>query len=152
MKAITYPEIYSSKNLSRLLCKKPQLPQVPTEPVKQIIPSDPGEYDSGGNRGCSLFAVVAGIILFVAVMSSDMENKVSMISPMLGFIALSFFMFKTTTWAKESHEQKKKDYENAKRNFSLLMKSYNKDLTVYQEAKNRYDTIVQQLLTANKIY
>ena len=57
MKTITYPEIYSSENVIRILSKKPQLPQAPIEPVKPIMPSDPGEYDSGGNRGCSLFVV-----------------------------------------------------------------------------------------------
>ena len=51
MEIITYPEIYSSEEVSGLLCKKPQLPLPPTEPVKPVMPSDPGEYDSGGNRG-----------------------------------------------------------------------------------------------------
>ena len=68
MKTITYPEIYSSENVIRILSKKPQLPQAPIEPVKPIMPSDPGEYDSGGNRGCSLFVVIAGVIIFFVVM------------------------------------------------------------------------------------
>lgn len=151
MKTITYPEIYSSENVIRILSKKPQLPQAPIEPVKPIMPSDPGEYDSGGNRGCSLFVVIAGVIIFFVVMSSDKEHKVSIILPLIGIIALSFFMFKTTTWDKESHEQKRKNYENIKRNFSLLMESYNKNLTVYQEAKNRYDIIVRQLQSEQNI-
>lgn len=136
MKTIPYyPEVYSSAHVRRILCEKPQLPQAPIEPTKPVMPSDPGEYNSGGNRGCSLFAVIAGIVIFIAIMSSDMDNKGSIILPMIGFIALSFFLFKTTTWDKEEHEQKKKNYENTRRNFSQLMKSYNEELAVYQESK-----------------
>lgn len=91
MKIITYPGMYFSENVSCLLNKKPQLPQSPIEPVKPVIPSDPGEYDSGGNRSCFLFA---GIVIFIAIVSSDMDNKGSMILPMLGVLACSFFLFK----------------------------------------------------------
>lgn len=63
MEIITYPEIYSSEEVSGLLCKKPQLPLPPTEPVKPVMPSDPGEYDSGGNRGF-FYLLLLQVLLF----------------------------------------------------------------------------------------
>lgn len=151
MEIITYPEIYSSEEVSGLLCKKPQLPLPPTEPVKPVMPSDPGEYDSGGNRGFFLFAVIASVVIFFSIILSDMDNKSSMILPMLVVIAGSFFLFKTTTWDKEAHEREKIDYEKAKKCFSQEIESYNKDLMAFREAKREYDTIAKKILSDQNI-
>lgn len=150
-KNITYPEIYLSKEIEMAMSGKPQLPEEPKAPLKPVVPSNPGEYDSGGNRGCFLFVLIGGIVTFFAVMSSDFENKGSLILPGIGFIACAFFLFKTTSWDKESHEKKKEEYNKMKNNISSLELQYQKDYSEYLKRKNAYDSEVKTITSNENI-
>lgn len=147
----SYPEFYYSERVRDLLSSKPALPLAPTPPSEPLKPVDPGEYDSGGNLGCLLVMLVASIILFIAGMSSDIENKGSMIIPGIIPILFSFFLLKTTRWDKEGHEKEKRNYSKALQDYPLLQAQYQKDYEEYLKQKEAYDRRVQSLLTKTNI-
>jgi len=140
-----YPEIYYSDEVNDLLSFKPQIPNPPNEPVKPMIVPDPGEYDSGGNRGCFLFAFIAAVIGFIAILSSDMDKKAEIILPGIALIALLFFMFKTTTWDKESNDKKREEHRQSLSTFSERESKYKIELARYQEELEEYNENVALL-------
>ena len=143
----TYPEYIPSSNIKRLLGRVPELPSPPQEPEKPTVEPDPGEYDSGGNRGCFLFFLIAAIIGFFAIMSSDMDNKGGLVLPGIGLIAMLFFMFKTTSWDKESNERQRKAYKESLSTLPERKAKYEKEYTAYLERKEEYDELKQERLS-----
>lgn len=127
----TYPEIYTSNRVCSILNSLPELPEKPSEPEKPTKPVDPGEYDSGGNRGCSCFMMIVSVVGFFYVISSDKDNKFGMSLLIIFLFLISLFFFKSTFWDEDSHSQ---DVQKYKRNLA----SYPDDMKRYEEALNDY--------------
>ena len=123
------------------------MPPPPKEPEKPKVEPDPGEYDSGGNRGCFIIALIASIIGFIAVLSSDFDNKGSIILPGIVCIAMLFFLLKTTSWDKESNEQKRKAHRESLSSLPERQAKYEKEYAAYIERKEKYDELKQKRLS-----
>lgn len=141
---MTYPEIYTSKKILAILNSRPELPSKPLPPTPPKQPMNPGEYDSGGNRGCFMFMVIGAIILFFVVIASDNDNKGMLILTLIIFFLLSLFLFKTTTWDKSSHEEKQKQYRDDLASFHAKQKIYELNLARYKDEFSKYETIVRE--------
>lgn len=142
----TYPELYLSDDIKGLLTSLPPMPLAPEEPIEPPVPVDPGEYDNGGNRGCSLFFLIGAIIGLVVAFAQDDINW-GVVLPLIALIGLLFFMFKTTTWDKESHIKKKEEYKNAVANYPRLLAEYEREKARYLEAKRKYDSTISAILS-----
>lgn len=141
-----YPEVYFSTEILRILKSTPPLPNAPLKPQEPPKPKDPGEYDSGGTRGCFLFMLIGGIVLFlITIQSSDFSIGELLIA--LIVILITFFLFKTTSWDKNSHEQAKSQYEKDKLNYPTLMKQYEIKYQDYLKQKETHDIVIKVLLS-----
>ena len=146
----TYPELYYSEKIKKALTATPNLPVKPIEPTPPPKPINPGEYDSGGNRGCFFVAVIASIILFLVVISAD-EVKFQLVLCSIVLFLITLFLFKTTTWDKESHEKKEQEYNKLTRDYPHLLKKYEEDMTKYQNDMSLYNKKVRFLLSSKNI-
>lgn len=145
----SYPEIYISNEVRQILNKEPQLPMKPQEPQKPSLPKDPGEYDSGGNRGCSALMIVASVVLFIFVCNSDKDNKIGVILATIGSFLCALFLFKTTTWDKDSHEEQRKQYRKDIESYPSRLKEYEVSLERYKTLLSDYDIRFKTLTSAH---
>lgn len=142
----TYPEIYNSTAISKILNKEPQLPVRPQEPQKPDSPINPGEYDSGGNRTFFLLWMIGTIVLFCFVVSLDIEKgkPVLILLSIVSFL-LAFFLFKTTTWDKQSHEEEQRKYKTDIANYPYAVSAYEKEFEKYKEELISYVKKVEDI-------
>lgn len=148
---IYYPEIYPSNEVLKILNSNPVLPTKPQEPIQPQKPINPGEYDSGGNRGCFTFMVIGSIVLFFYVISSDNDNKFSLICISIFLFLCSFFLFKTTSWDKDSHYEKQKKYREDLCSYPDKLKIYETELANYKKKLMNYEAEVKRITSAQAI-
>lgn len=144
----TYPEIYFSTIVEKALNAKPKLPNKPTEPQPPQKPINPGEYDSGGNGVISFIGIIISVIILFYVVSAD-EFYLEAFLCAIGLFLCTLFLFKTTSWDKDSHEEKKQAFNKASKDYPYLLEKYENDLIVYEEQKRIYEKKVSQLLSKN---
>lgn len=146
----TYPELYYSTKVEKALKAMPKLPEKPIEPTPPPKPINPGEFDGGGNMGCSIIGIIASIIMFCISVSAD-EVKFSVIicSILLFFCAL--FFYKTESWDKDSHKEKTRKYNKVTRDYPNLLKKYEDALAKYQAEKKLYDEKVSFLISEKNL-
>lgn len=146
-----YPEIYTSYDVLQVLNSEPLLPVKPEEPKKPQKPINPGEYDSGGNRGCFALMVIGTIVLFCFIVSADVDNKFGLILLSIGLFFCSFFLFKTTTWDRESHLKQQQEYRENLAAYPEKLKIYESSLAKYKNNLTRYEARVKELTSPESL-
>ena len=132
---MTYPEIYYSDEVKRILNSKPPLPKAPKAPEKVVIPPIPNE--KGDSQGCAIVVLIVSIVLFI-VGAMTKTFQLSMVCSFIMFI--SFFVVGITTNRKRAYEDELRQYNNAQ----AKQKEYSKQHAEYQKQLDKYQEIIKE--------
>lgn len=150
MRLQSYPEIYFSRSITRHLSAMPPIPEAPKVPDKPVVPQDPGSFNGNG-QGCSIFMLISGIIALIVTLSSDIDEKVLAVLGLLGLIAFSWFLVMTGKWDRESHEEKKEEYNRIMNSMPALESKYQEEYSTYLRQKRKYDMKVKMIQSETSV-
>lgn len=142
---MTYPEIYYSDEVKRILNSKPPLPDAPKEPEKVVEPIRPQQSNRGtdGNGlGVFLLFIVPGIVLLVFAINTKLYE-----AAIGGFVVVlaGIFLIRTFQWDKHAEEDKIKKYNTALSTLSYRENEYQKKYAEYQTKLSDYNREVARL-------
>lgn len=143
---MTYPEIYYSDDVKRILNSKPPLPDAPKEPEYVADPRYPTSHDYSDMRVLFLILFVISIVLFVVGFFINQEKNLisscSFVGSIVFYIIVRVFNNKV--------EEYKWDQEHYKRNIELR-RIYKLRYAEYKEDLEKYNETIETILTDENI-
>lgn len=144
----TYPELYFSIELDKILRSIPPLPEPPQPPAQPTEPKDPGDFNM--TSGCLLYSIFAiGVVIYIWGISEGMPDEVIFPGALLLFILFVFAL--GSSKSKKQHKQDIKDYKLAKSNFQNALKNYQNLQDQYINNKKAYDIKISNLHSESNI-
>ena len=148
---ITYPELYYSADIQRILVDKPSLPlgAKPEPPIKPKRPIEPSKPDIS-QLGCVIAIIVFNVIILCCLNSENrLDGKAIMLSFFL--ILMSIISFVYFRKDKDIYKTKSAEYKELIEKYSKEMKIYEEQLKKYEEDKVNYDRLTRQMASESYI-
>lgn len=147
----TYPELYYSTDIQRILVDKPTLPlgakpEPPIRPKRPIEPSKPGIEQ----LGCSIAIIVFTVFIICCLNSENrLDGQAIMLSILLILMSIIYFVYFRKD--KDIYKTKSAEYKELIKKYSEEIKAYEEQLKKYEEDKDNYDKLVRQVASESYI-
>ena len=135
----TYPEVYYSEVIKKILFEKPELPKEPLVPVKPMRPDEPNTTNP-----FFIIAIIAAIVICALAYSHN--NNSGGGSMVVGIVTCWVFLISmiVAVKRKEKNEKLQKIYENEVRQYQEAIKKYEDDCEKYADKRKDYiDTVTE---------